>query len=136
MSQIGREWLTRILNAMTTLSTDHEVLLTSRRQGSEANGPSLLPEELTNASRTLSNPKRAHNPAKTRITVTLPGTLLDRLRNAVFWTADLTIAGLIEQAVTDSLDRLEHQHGDPFPPRVEELRVGRPRRVRSEPSQG
>lgn len=103
-------------------SADHELLLLTKRKRSEANGPS--------------NPKGISYPAKTRLTVTLPGALLDRLRNAVYWTTDLTLAGLIEEAVADSVDRLEQQHGEPFPPRTEPLKGGRPRRVRSESSQG
>ncbi|MER3423128.1 MAG: hypothetical protein C4293_07760 [Nitrospiraceae bacterium] len=34
-----------------------------------------------------------------RLTVYLPVALLDRLRDAVYWTQDLTLAGLIEKAV-------------------------------------
>lgn len=135
MGHTGHGWLTRMVNVMTTQPmqiTDNELLLMAKREGSGANWPSLPPEDLTNASRTPANPKRASNPAKTRLTVTLPVPLLDRLRNTVYWTADLTLAGLIEQAVADSLDRLEQQHGEPFPPRIESLKGGRPRRVRSD----
>ena len=139
MGQTGHGWLTRMVNAMTTQPmqpTDHELLLMAKREESEANGPSVPPGDLTNASRTPANPKRASNPAKTRLTVTLPVPLLDRLRNTVYWTADLTLARLIEQAVAASVDRLEQQHGEPFPPRIESLKGGRPRRVRLEPHRG
>jgi hypothetical protein len=61
-------------------------------------------EELTNSSRTPSKPKRTSHPSKTRFTVTLPVPLLDRLSNAVYWTADLTMARLIEEAVADSVE--------------------------------
>ena len=139
MGQTGQGWLTRMVNAMTTppmQPTDHELLLTARRKGSESNGPSLPPEDLTSGSRRPANPKRASNPAKTRLTVTLPVAVLDRLRNTVYWTADLTLAGLTEQALAESLDRLEQQHGEPFPPRIESLKGGRPRRVGSESHHG
>lgn len=121
MGQTGHGWLTRMVNAMTTQpmpSADHELLLLAKRKRSEANGPRNL--------------KGISYPAKARFTVTLPGALLDRLRNAVYWTTDLTLVGLIEQAVEDSLDRLEQQHGGPFPPRIDSLKGGRPRRVRSD----
>jgi len=103
-----------MVNAMTTQpvqSADHELLLLAKRRGSEA--------------------ERTSSPAKTRFTVTLPATLIDRLRNAVYWTADLTLTRLIEEALAYSVDRLEQQHGEPFPPRIEPLKGGRPRRARS-----
>lgn len=139
MGQNGHGWLTRMVNAMTTQqmgSTDQELLLMARREESEANGPSLQQKDLTNASRKPVKPKRAFNPAKTRLTVTLPAAVLDRLRNTVYWTPGLTLAALIEQAITEFLESMEKQHSEPFPPRIEELKGGRPRRVRSDLSQG
>lgn len=139
MGHTGHHWLARMVNAMTTRpmqATDQELLLMARRRESEANGPSLQQKDLTNASRMPVKPKTASPPAKARFTVALPVAVLDRLRNAVYWTADLTLAGLIEQAVADSLDRLEQRHGEPFPPRIQPLKGGRPRRVRSDSSQG
>lgn len=67
---------------------------------------------------------------KQRLTITLPAELLDRLRNAVYWTPYMTLAGFIESAVGHGLDDLEKQHGEPFPTRIEELKGGRPRRIR------
>ena len=139
MGHTGHEWLTRMVNAMTTpsmQSIDHELLLAAKPKGSGAGGPSLPPQEMTSVSPTPEKPERSSNPAKTRLTVALPGALLDRLRNAVFWTADLTLAGLIEGAVADSVDRLERQHGEPFPPRIESLKGGRPRRAGSDSHRG
>ena len=68
---------------------------------------------------------------KQRLTITLPAELLDRLRNAVYWTPYLTLAGFIESAVSAKLDEFEKQHGEPFPTRIEELKGGRPRRIGS-----
>lgn len=68
---------------------------------------------------------------KKRLTVTLPGDLLDRLRNAVYWTPGMTLAGFIHAAVNARLDALEAQNGEPFPSRIEELKGGRPRRIRT-----
>ena len=77
----------------------------------------------------LRDPARRRS-VKQRLTITLPAELLDRLRNAVYWTPSLTLAGFIESAVAARLDDLEKQHGEPFPTRVEELKGGRPRRIR------
>lgn len=66
-----------------------------------------------------------------RLTVYLPVALLDRLRDAVYWTQDLTLAGLIEKAVAETLDSMERQRGMPFSRRLEELKGGRPKRKRS-----
>lgn len=77
-------------------------------------------------------PRRAkrRRSVKQRLTVTLPSSLLDRLRNAVYWTPALTLAGLIEAAGEAKLQELEAQNGEPFPTRIEELKGGRPRQIR------
>jgi len=72
--------------------------------------------------------------AKQRMTVTLPVELLERLRNAVYWTPGLTLARLIEEAVTDTIAAMERRsHGEPFPKRIAQLKGGRPRRMRAVP---
>ncbi len=72
--------------------------------------------------------------AKQRMTVTLPVELLERLRNAVYWTPGLTLARLIEEAVTDTITAMERRsHGEPFPKRIAQLKGGRPRRMRAVP---
>lgn len=67
---------------------------------------------------------------KQRLTVTMPTSLLERLRNAVYWTPALTLASLIEAAVEARLQEIEAENGEPFPARIEELKGGRPRQVR------
>ena len=70
--------------------------------------------------------------AKQRMTVTLPVELLERLRNAVYWTPGLTLARLIEEAVTDTIAAMERRsHGEPFPRRIAQLKGGRPKRMRA-----
>lgn len=64
-----------------------------------------------------------------RLTVKLPRRILDRLRNAVYYTPKLTVAGLIEKAITLFVDRMEHDRGETFPRRKSDLRPGRPRTV-------
>ena len=65
--------------------------------------------------------------ARKRLTVSLPLELLERSRNTVYWTQGLTLAGLLEEALTASLDHREELNGQPFPTRLEGLKGGRPR---------
>ena len=68
-------------------------------------------------------------PRAVRLTVSLPGDLVDRLRNAVYWSPDLTLAWLIAQSLRASLTDLETARQGPFPKRTNALRAGRPRLV-------
>lgn len=63
---------------------------------------------------------------KERLTVHLPVELIERVKNAVYWTPGLTLAGLAEEALTTAVERLERERGEPFPPRKSELKGGRP----------
>lgn len=73
-----------------------------------------------------SSPERKTVPRK-RLTVSLPLELLERSRNTVYWTKGLTLAKLLEQALTISLDHREGLNGQPFSRRLEDLKGGRPR---------
>ncbi len=64
--------------------------------------------------------------AKERLTVHLPLDLIDRVKNAVYWTPGLTLAGLAEDALKRAVDRLEKDRGEPYPHRRSELKGGRP----------
>jgi len=78
---------------------------------------------------TASPPEASERPrkvSKERLTIHLPVDLIDRVKNAVYWTPGLTLAGLGEEALRVMVERLEADRGDPFPPRQEELRGGRP----------
>ncbi len=68
-------------------------------------------------------------PRTVRLTVSLPGDLVDRLRNAVYWSPDLTLAWLIAQSLRASLTDMETARQGPFPKRTNALRAGRPRLV-------
>ena len=70
--------------------------------------------------------ERPRKVSKERLTIHLPVDLIDRVKNAVYWTPGLTLAGLGEEALRVMVERLEADRGDPFPPRQEELRGGRP----------
>jgi hypothetical protein len=64
--------------------------------------------------------------SKQRLTLNLDGDLIDRARNAVFWTPGLTLSGLAERALQEAIEKLERGRGDAFPQRSEDLRAGRP----------
>ncbi|MGK7935842.1 MAG: hypothetical protein AB4206_08595 [Xenococcaceae cyanobacterium] len=61
-----------------------------------------------------------------RLTVKLPAEVIERLRNAVYWTPGATVAGLTASAISQYIDQMEAERGEPFPPRKEELKTGRP----------
>ena len=64
--------------------------------------------------------------AKERLTVHLPVDLIDRVKNAVYWTPGLTLAGLAEDALRRAVDKLEKDRGEAYPHRRSELKGGRP----------
>ncbi len=66
-------------------------------------------------------------PRRVRLTVSLPSDLVDRLRDAVYWSPSLTLAWLIAQSLRTSLTEMESLRQGPFPKRTNELRAGRPR---------
>lgn len=61
-----------------------------------------------------------------RLTLHLSSKLVDRIRNAVYWTPGLTIAELAETALSESIDQLEAERGEAFAARGSELKRGRP----------
>ena len=63
---------------------------------------------------------------KERLTVHLPLDLIDRVKNAVYWTPGLTLAGLAEDALRRAVDKLEKDRGEAYPARRSELKGGRP----------
>ncbi len=66
-----------------------------------------------------------------RMTVSLPSDLLERMRDAAYWTSGTTMAGLISSAIEDLLNNLESQNGRPFSPRLQDLKPGRPRSIKA-----
>jgi hypothetical protein len=68
-------------------------------------------------------------PRMIRLTVSLPRDLVDRLRDAVYWSPSLKLAWLIAQSLRTSLTEMESLRQGPFPKRTNALRAGRPRLV-------
>lgn len=67
---------------------------------------------------------------KQRVTVFLPAPLIERLRNAVYWTQHRPLAQIIAHAIEEAVTEMEHANGGVFPPRLAPLKPGRPRRTR------
>lgn len=65
-----------------------------------------------------------------RMTVSLPTDLVERVRDAAYWSPGSTMAGLITEALEGLLKQRELQNGRPFAPRLGALKPGRPRTSR------
>lgn len=75
--------------------------------------------------------KKAETARKVRVTVQLPATLASDVRDCVVALSatdkQMTISGLTEVALVAELERRqEDNEGEPFPPRSEEVKTGRP----------
>ena len=55
-----------------------------------------------------------------------PMLLIDRVKNAVYWTPGLTLAALAEDALRARVEGLETDRGEAFPARPAPLKGGRP----------
>lgn len=64
--------------------------------------------------------------AKQRITVQISEAVIERVKNAVYWTPGLTLASLAEESLAKAVDQLEGKRKAKFPHREEELKTGRP----------
>lgn len=85
-----------------------------------SNGVAVLEEEINQ------KPQQQTKPSKQRITVQISLDVIERLKNAVYWTPGLTLASLAEEAFSKAVDVLENERKTPFPKRKEELKTGRP----------
>ena len=79
------------------------------------------------------HPARTLRPRKQRVTITLPLSLLERLRNAVYWTGHGPLAQLISDALDEAVTHMEKANGQTFPQRLAPLKRGRPR-IKSHPT--
>lgn len=69
--------------------------------------------------------KRKGGVEKSRLTINLPVKLIERVKNAVYWTPGLTMSSLSEMAFQKVIDKLEKERGAPFAHRKAELKPGR-----------
>jgi hypothetical protein len=63
-----------------------------------------------------------------RFTTRIPTELMERTKNAVYWTPGETLASVIQKSISSYLDKLEKSNGGPFKQRESEIRPGRPLR--------
>ena len=64
---------------------------------------------------------------KERVTFQLSVALIEKARDEVYFTPGLTMARLMEEALTAQLQRLENKRGKPYPSRGGvAIRTGRP----------
>ena len=54
---------------------------------------------------------------KQQITVSLPAGLIERLRNAVYWTGNRPLVDLVAEAIEDIVTQMEKVNGEAFPQR-------------------
>ena len=97
----------------------------------QANSSNSTKKEHRVVASPYSRPSNAgrQEPRSVRLTVSLPSDLVDRLRDAVYWSPSLTLAWLIAQSLMTSLREMESLRQCPFPKRTRALRAGRPRLV-------
>lgn len=64
-------------------------------------------------------------PGKQKIAVQLPAELVEKARDAVYWTPGMTLNRLTQIALSHTLEYMETLRGVPFPPRGGDLSTGR-----------
>lgn len=76
----------------------------------------------------VERPRRVVKVAKVkdRFTLHLPTDLMDRAKNAAFWTPGLTLAALAETGIRAEVERMEKKAGGPFKSRGAGKLGGRP----------
>lgn len=101
---------------------------TSRKRGGLGDNPldSLVPSKAAAPRVKPETPATPRAGRKARYTLHLPVDLMDRAKNASYWTPGLTLAALAEAGIRAELERLEKAHGKRFKERERELVGGRP----------
>ncbi len=62
---------------------------------------------------------------KSHITVAVAAEVVERLRNAAYWTPGLTITSVLEECVAIAVDELERKNGGPYEKRNGPLKNGK-----------
>ena len=68
---------------------------------------------------------------KQKITFSLQTALIERLRNAVYWTGNRPLASLVEEALEALVTEMEEVNREAFPQRLSPLKAGRRQGKRS-----
>ena len=66
--------------------------------------------------------KQLTNALKERLTIQISKDVVEKTKDAVYWTPGLTVAQLTEEALIEALKKLEKRNGESFPNRKEELK--------------
>ena len=69
-------------------------------------GPTPKSEESKFSTASLSPPQTIKKVITEKITTPFPVELIERVRNAVYWEPDATLAGIIVEAVEQAIDRM------------------------------
>lgn len=64
--------------------------------------------------------------SRIRFAGSMSSDVLERARNAVFYTPGMTLSDLMEEAVRRYVAGMERKRGKPFPKRTAPLKTGRP----------
>lgn len=78
--------------------------------------------QATQVAKRQSRKKAPKKDTHERVTVYLPIDLSERMRDLVYWRPDLTLSGLVEEAIQREVDR----HGEVKPRGTGKLTPGRP----------
>lgn len=60
-----------------------------------------------------------------KLSLLMDAQLVERLKNAVYWSPGLTISSVVERATADMIKKLEKDNGKPFPERNGKMKKGR-----------
>lgn len=63
---------------------------------------------------------------KERLTFLFSIDVVEKLRDAAFWSPGETMAGIVDRAIRTELANMEKKRGGPFPERSANVKVGRP----------
>lgn len=101
---------------------------TARKRGGLGDNPldALVPTEAAAPRQARQEAARTRGGAKARYTLHLPVDLMERAKNASYWTPGLTLAALAEAGIRAEVERLEKAHGKRFKARERDLVGGRP----------
>ena len=85
-------------------------------------------DELIGSSQTSPPPPKQESSKnqKRRITVQISENIIERIKNATYWTPGLTLSYLVEQALEREVNQMEFDRGSSFKKRRTELKTGRP----------
>ena len=72
------------------------------------------------------SPQESVKLKRVRISAEISGDIANRIKNAVYWTPGMTMAGFIEESLDKAIENLEQEKGEKFSQREGRLVGGRP----------